>query len=135
VSTHHPIDEDLSLGAPYTQTPGATPRKVFRIPEMEAGVNEMWGWMLSRSWRFGPQRLWKNTLFPSGRYLRHRAHTCDFSSPLPLPTGFTSAVGPGNPRQGRCEGVKRAPRSTALSWVTSARRPLHDATLESTSWS
>jgi hypothetical protein len=40
VSTHHPIDKELSLGAPYTQTPGATPRKVFRIPEMGSRVNE-----------------------------------------------------------------------------------------------
>jgi hypothetical protein len=41
VSNHHPIDEDLSLGAPaYTQTPGATPRKDSRIPESRPRVNE-----------------------------------------------------------------------------------------------
>jgi len=41
VSNHHPIDEDLSLGAPaHTQTPGATPRKDSRIPESTPRVNE-----------------------------------------------------------------------------------------------
>jgi hypothetical protein len=35
-----PFDEDLSMGTPQTQTPGATPRKVFRIPESRPRVNE-----------------------------------------------------------------------------------------------
>ena len=40
VSTHHPSDEDLSMGAPFTQTLGATPRKVSRILEIQGRVNE-----------------------------------------------------------------------------------------------
>ena len=40
VTTHHPTDEDLSMGAPFTQTSGATPRKVSRILKKKLQVNE-----------------------------------------------------------------------------------------------
>jgi hypothetical protein len=40
VKAYHPIDEEPSLRAPHTQTPGATPRKTYRILENRGGVNE-----------------------------------------------------------------------------------------------
>jgi hypothetical protein len=40
-----------------TQTPGATPRKDFRIPELGAGVNEMLDMVVSESARTCPELL------------------------------------------------------------------------------